>query len=751
MHAEASFRAGPDLDAAINAAIAAGKTPGAVLLVGQPGRVLYRKAYGERALEPRREAATLDTIYDAASLTKVVATSAALMKLFEQGQVRLNDRVTEYLPGFQGGQSAITVRDLLTHYSGLPEDLDLKTEWSGYDTAIRMALAEKPLTQPGERFRYSDINFILLGEIVRVVSGRPLDEYVEAEIFHPLGMNETRYRPFAAWKERIAPTEKVDGEVLRGVVDDPTARRMGGVAGHAGVFTTADDLAKFAEMMLNWGEYRGVRLFSEATVRRFTQLNSPSQQKVLRGLGWDIDSPFSGSRGELFPVGSYGHTGYTGTSLWIDPASRTYVILLSNSVHPHVRPPLTSLRGRVATIVAAAVGALPTAIAALSARREARTVEVQTGIDVLAAEGFARLKGKRVGLITNHTGLLRDGRRNVDAMLAAGVHVTALFSPEHGIGGQQDQEKVANVRDAATGLPVWSLYAGEQRRPAPMALRDLDVLVFDIQDIGARFYTYISTLKNAMESAAEVKLPVLVLDRPNPLNGVAVEGPILDEALASFIGCSRIPVRHGMTVGELARWFNGEDHTGAALAVVTMRNWRREDWWDSTGLTWIDPSPNMRSFQAALLYPGVALLEFSTNWSVGRGTPAPFEMAGAEWVNGPELAAYLNRRSVRGARFYPVRFQPESSNLKGKQVQGVRFLVTDRDAFSPLQLGLELAAALNKLYPGNLDFNANLRLIGNMAVIRALQAGTDPRSIEEQIGPELEQFRARRKPYLLYD
>ena len=760
LQAQAPFTAGPALDAAIEKAIAAGRTPGAVVLVGQPGRVLYRKAYGERAVEPRREPMSVDTIFDAASLTKVIATTPSIMKLFEQGRVRLSDRVTGYLPQFQGGQSDITVRDLMTHFSGLRPDLDLKPAWSGYETGIRMALADKPRTPPGERFVYSDINFILLGEIVRVVSGQPLNEFAEQEIFRPLGMSETRFLPPESWRARIAPTERENGVPLRGVVHDPTARMMGGVAGHAGLFTTADDLAKFAEMMLNLGEYRGVRVFSPLTVRKFTQPNTPPHQPVLRGLGWDIDSPFSSNRGELFPLGSYGHTGFTGTSIWIDPSTRTFVILLSNSVHPQRRPPLNGLRAEVATIVAAAVG-IDTPASILSTPMEtlqgaprrvtARTVETLNGVDVLAADGFAKLQGQRVGLITNQTGVLRDGRRDVDAMLAAQVRVTALFSPEHGFAGRDDRENVRNAKDAQTGLPIWSLYAGQRQRPSAEMLKDVDLLVFDIQDIGARFYTYISTLKYAMQAAAEAKLPIVVLDRPNPLNGVDVEGPVLDRELLSFIGCSQIALRHGMTAGELARWFNGEDQVGAKLEVVPMKNWRRADWWDATSLVWIDPSPNMRSFQAALLYPGVAMLEASPNWSVGRGTPAPFEQAGADWVKGAELAAYLNRRFVPGVRFYPTRFVPQSSNLQGKTVEGVRFLVTDRESFSPARLGLEIASALQQLYPGKIDLEANARLIGSREVIRALRDGIAPQAIEEQCKPRLDEFIARRKAYLLYE
>lgn len=754
------FAGSENLDTLIEQAVARDEIPGAVLMVGQPGRILHQKAYGWRALEPEREPMTVDTIFDAASLTKVVATTPAIMKLFEQGKVRLNDPVTRYLPDFQGGASAITVRDLLTHFSGLRPDLDLRPPWSGKQNGYFLAFVDPPVESPGVRFIYSDINFILLGALVERVSGQPLDEFVAEQVWRPLGMTETMFRPPAALQGRIAPTEVVDGVLLRGVVHDPTARYMGGVAGHAGMFTTAADLARYAEMMLGEGEREGVRIFSALTVRKFTTPQSPPDQPILRGLGWDIESPYSGNRGELFPVGSYGHTGFTGTSLWIDPVSRTYVILLANSIHPYLRPPITSLRGRVATAVAAALdirtpgivlsGYNETLVAAGRRRVVARNGEVLTGLDVLAREKFAPLAGKRVGLITNHTGLDRQGRRNVDLMREAGVRVTALFSPEHGIGGKEEHDRIGHARDAATGIPIFSLYQGEQRRPTDEMLREVDVLVFDIQDVGARFYTYITTMAYAMEEAARRKIPFIVLDRPNPITGTRVEGPMLEPELASFVGYMPMPLRHGMTVGELARYFNTENRIGADLTVVRMEGWQRGDWFDSTGLTWVDPSPNMRSLNAALLYPGVALLEYSRNYSVGRGTDAPFEQVGADWIQGRELASYLNRRFIPGVRAYPTRFQPVSSRFAGQWIEGVRFVITDRESFNSARLGLELAAALLKLYPGKLDLEPNLRLIGSRAVVAALQEGQDPRLILERQREALEEFLGRRQAALLY-
>jgi len=754
--APAQFKASPELDAILKDAIEKDLIPGAVLLVWHGGRVVHRKAYGWRALEPAREPMTADTIFDIASLTKVVATVPAIMRLLEQGKLRLGDRVTEYLPEFQGGSSRITVRNLLTHFSGLRADLDLEAPWSGYETALRLAFAERPVAEPGERFIYSDINFILLGEIVRRLSGKSLAEFAREVVFEPLQMRDTAFLPPRQWLARIAPTEGS----LRGVVHDPTARRMGGVAGHAGVFSTADDLAHFAEMMLRLGRWRDKQIFSPLTVRRSIAPQSPPDQPVLRGLGWDLDSPYSGPRGDLYPLGSYGHTGFTGTSIWIDPATDSFVILLASSLHPKPRPAITSLRARVATAAAAGLGrdAPGAALAGYNdtvtgagvRRTVARNGQTLTGLDVLAEENFAPLRDKRIGLITNHTGVDRQGRRNVDLMLAAGLRLEALLAPEHGLAGESESETIPDSQDPATGLPVRSLYAQGGRRPDPSVWRDLDVLVFDLQDAGARFYTYITTLGYALEAAAAQRIPIYVLDRPNPINGVKVEGPLLEAGLESFVGYHRLPLRHGLTVAELACLFNAERRIGADLHVVKMRDWERGDWFDATGLLWVNPSPNLRSLTAALLYPGVAMLEYTRDLSVGRGTDAPFEQIGAPWIRGRELAAYLNRRFIPGVRFYPTQFRPASSACAGLTVEGVRFVITDREAFSAARLGLELAAALLKLYPGRLSLEDNRRLIGNLKVIKALAAGEDPRQIAEECSAQALEFIETRNKYLLY-
>jgi uncharacterized protein YbbC (DUF1343 family)/CubicO group peptidase (beta-lactamase class C family) len=761
-------RALPAVDAMIGQAIREGTIPGAVLLVGHGGTVIYRKAYGSRALEPRRELMTIDTVFDLASMTKVVVTSTAVMQMVERGQVRMNDPVAKYLPEFaQNGKEDITVRQLLTHYSGLEPDLDLKTIWEGKATAYRMAFAETPEDAPGSRFSYSDVNFIVLGALVERVSGETLDEYSTRHIFVPLKMMHTRFVPPAAWRAKIAPTQYDENErMLRGDVHDPTARRMGGVAGHAGLFSTGDDLAKFAQALLNGGG----KILSPLSVEKMTRPEQPPSAPVLRGFGWDIDSPFSSNRGDLLPVGSYGHTGFTGTSMWIDPTTQTYIILLTNAVHPRGKGNAIALRSKVATAVAAALPLTTSEKDALrwesitgyneaqsAARRmSVRNGSVKNGIDVLEAHGFDVLqiagRKKKIGLVTNQTGVDAYGRRTIDVLAGApGVSLEAIFSPEHGVTGTLDTTDLHNSKDAVTGVPVYSVYGATDtaRRPAADVMKSLDAVVIDIQDAGVRFYTYETTLGYFLEAAAAAGVEVIVLDRPDPVTGSFVQGPVADAGHQSFTDYWMVPVRHGMTLGELAKMFNVERNINARITVLPMEGWQRGDWFDSTGLGWVNPSPNLRNVTQAALYPGVALIE-GTNVSVGRGTDSPFELVGAPWVKSRELAAYLNARGIAGVRFVPVTFTPAASMYNGAKCEGVNVVLTERNALDAPELGIELAAALKKLYPMDFKMERMAELLVNQVAYDGLVAGKDPRRIAQDWQEELEKFQMLRKKYLIY-
>jgi uncharacterized protein YbbC (DUF1343 family) len=371
-----------------------------------------------------------------------------------------------------------------------------------------------------------------------------------------------------------------------------------------------------------------------------------------------------------------------------------------------------------------------------------------TGIDVLEAQNFVPLAGKRVGLITNQTGIDRNRHSTIDLLAhAPGVTLVALFSPEHGIRGTVDA-RVSSTKDEATGLSVYSLY-GETERPTDAMLAGLDVLVFDIQDAGVRFYTYITTMGYAMEAASAHHIAFYVLDRPDPLGGDRIEGPMLDRDRLNFVGYFPMPVRMAMTLGEMAQMFNAEKKIGCDLHIIRMQNWHRNLWFSDTMLPWVNPSPNLRSVQEGILYPGLEILQAS-GVSVGRGTDHPFELVGAPWIRGEELAAHLNRRAIPGVRFEPEKFTPDSGLYKGELCNGVKVVLTDRDALQAMRMGIEIASALTKLYPGKFEPEKIINLVGNAATIKRLVGGEDPAAIVDGWNKDLEEFRKVRAKYLLY-
>jgi uncharacterized protein YbbC (DUF1343 family)/CubicO group peptidase (beta-lactamase class C family) len=789
-----------NLDAAITESIAKKECPGAVVLVGRHGKVVYRKAYGNRAVVPAPEPMTVETVFDLASLTKVVATATSVMTLVEDGKVRLQDRVAKHIPEFASGGGArdqVTVEELLTHRAGLVPD-DPMALYTGTKKEIFERKYRQPLANPpGARFVYSDVGYEVLGEVVERVSSLPLDEYAAKHVFAPLGMKETGFLPLSPSSSspskksslssllpRIAPTERINGEIRRGAVHDPRAYALGGVAGHAGLFSTADDLARFCAAMLKGGG--GV--LSPAGVASMMRPRFYGDG-VLRGLGWDVGSSFSSNRGDLFPLGSVGHTGWTGTSMWLDPATDTFVILLTNRNHPDEAGNVSALRGKVATIVAsaitdrnpeelrkaseetaflAAIGAATQAsksTSAPSARSSsgkeaaaapARVVgQVRPGIDTLEENSFKQLSGMRIGLLTNHTGLTHDARSSIDVLSsekahAAGVILSKLFSPEHGIRGALD-EKVSDSIDEKTGLPVRSLYGDtpESRRPRAEDLAGLDAVVVDLQDAGCRFYTYLATLGYVLEEAAKAKAKVVVLDRPNPIRADVSEGPPADADALTFVAYHSIPIRTGMTIGELAGLFNAEKRIGADLAVVKMAGYSRDLWYDETGLPWVNPSPNLRSVMEAALYPGVGLLE-TTNVSVGRGTDTPFEQFGAPWMDGPRVASTLNARGIPGVRFTPVRFTPSSSVFKGESCSGVRITVVNRDALNAVALGFHVATALRDLHPKDWKADRFSRLLVNAAALARFTRGETAGEITSAWAAGAMEFEKRRAAFLLY-
>ena len=802
----AHAQAAPDfsaIDTLMHDALAARQLPGGVVILGSGGHIVLHRAYGNRAEDPALEPMTEDTIFDMASLSKCIATATALMQLYEQGKFQLDDPVAKYLPEFAvNGKGAITIRHIVTHHSGLAPDVSLKEPWglAAPDRAegARLALTSTPSGPAGVRFVYSDINYIVAGLLIEKLSGQREDAYVAEHIFAPLGMVHTRYLAFdkvcgmskkigAAvvydpqgarakctadfWPgdliPGIAPTTHDDegnaatnphfDQVTRGTVHDPTTRRMGGVAGHAGVFSTAADISLYAQALLDRlaGRPSNFPLKTE-TLRIMCEPQQPLGSKALRSIGWDIDTPYSRPRGEIYPVGSFGHTGFTGTSLWMDPRSDSYVILLANAIHPRGRAATTALRGKLATAAARAFG-LDKPIA----------THTLTGIDVLERTNFQALRALphkdlahlRLGLLTNQTGLDAGGKRTVDILAAqrsSGIDLVTLFSPEHGIAGTQDKEGIGNEIDTATHLPVLSLYGAKpaDRRPKAEDLQKLDAVVIDLQDAGTRFYTYETVVGYFLQAAAKTGTPIVVLDRPALTSGVQVTGPVSDAGTESYINYTREPMQLGLTLGELAAWFNGEQHLGVALTVVRMQGWQRGLWFDQTGIPWVNPSPNLQTIGAAADYPAIAFAEM-TNLSVGRGSDAPFEQFGAAFIatdaDAQKLADTLTARKITGAQFAAVTFTPAAPYpYAGQAIHGIRVTATDRQRLDGPALGAEILSAVHAQYPDQFQLARAGKLVLNANTMAALAAGKDPHEITAAWEADLADFRARRAPYLLY-
>ena len=731
------------IDDLVTAALEKGQLPGCVVVVGTGDHVLFKKAYGMRELVPARVPMTEDTVFDLASLTKPIATATSIMILAERGSLSLDAPVGKYVPEFaKGPKGQITIRELLLHTSGLPAETPLADYEHGHAEALKKIAAARPKEEPEKRFLYSDVGYLVLEEVVRRVAKQDFAVFAHDAIFARLGMNETTFLPPPELRDRAAPTEQVDGVWLRGQVHDPRARRLGGVAGNAGLFSTADDLTRYAQALLGDGARKDARILSPKSVR--AMMATHDVPGGLRAPGWDVMGAFSASRGGSLSRRAVGHGGFTGTSLWMDPEKDLFVLFLSNRVHPDGKGNVNHLIGDIATLAGNQFGPFGASPAgAVPAVAPHTPPAVETGLDVLASENCARLHGAQVGLITNASGRARDGSRTVEVLGHCGdLHLVALFSPEHGLDGDKD-ERIADGVDQRSGLPVYSLY-GSGFAPKPVQLAGIDTLVFDIQDAGARFYTYGSTLHNALRVAADKGLRFVVLDRPNPIGGKEVAGPMSVDTVHTFVNYHPLPVRPGLTVGELAELLDAEEHLGARLHVVQMRGWDQRPSYDDTGLAWVPPSPNLRSPETALLYPGVALLE-GTNVSVGRGTDTPFEVLGAPFVEGPALAAALAAEHLAGVRFEATTFVPEANPYAQTPCGGVRLVVTDRNAFEPVRTGIALARALHALYRDKWDAKHLDAIIANPTVTKDILAGQSLAEIEGDWQPALLAFRRRRE------
>ncbi len=743
---------------AIAAEIADGHLAGAVVVTGDAGGVRVRVARGLRVTGEHAEPMTADTVFDLASLTKPVATAVAIMQLAQRGMLSLDGPAARYWPAFGAhGKGGITIRQLLAHVSGLPAGVSSSRALRSRAAVLADIVAMMPVASPGTRVRYSDVNYVALGEIVRRVSHRPLDAWCAEHVFGPLGMASTLFRPTGQLLARVAPTVVRDGRLLRGSVHDPVAAAMGGVAGNAGLFASADDLARFARMLLNGGALGPVRVLTTRSVAALETPATLDAEGDLHTPGWAIGPPLVANRYRLPPVGALQHLGYTGTALWIDPATRRFAIVLTSRLYPDETGTAMPLRALVLGIVSSeAAPVTPSQIAtrvpamapavAQAARLPASRGPVLAGIDVLAASGFAAVAGKRIALVTNRSGFDRLGRRTVDLLAQApGARLVALFAPEHGLGTDVD-ETFGDTVDTTTGVVVHSLYS-ERRRIAPALLADADVLVIDLQDAGVRFFTYLATLGYALEAAAAAHLPVIVLDRPDPLGGDAFGGPVADAGPATFTGYYPLPLQPGMTLGELARLFNDRLHIGAALSVVPMANYVRAMRFDDTGLGWVPPSPNLRDGAALSRYPETGLIEGAAV-SVGRGTATPFGVVGAPWIDARILADDLRAMRLH-ATFSPVRFVPAEGPYHGRLCEGVR-IERLPGATRPGEIGLALALVLHRRYPAQFRIDAIRASVGSREVADMLEAGRSLDDIERVVDAQDAVFARERAAFLLY-
>ncbi|MGB5176136.1 MAG: glycoside hydrolase family 3 N-terminal domain-containing protein [Thermoanaerobaculia bacterium] len=740
---EAGFRPGglEEVDRVLQGFLEQQAFPGGVLAVGYQGKLAHLEPFGRLSYDEGAPEVTTDTIYDLASLTKVVATTMMAMILVDEGSLDLDKPVVDYLPLFVGpGKEKVSVRQLLTHSSGLVAYGDLYNEISGKKAYLERIQGMELDYDPGTKSVYSDYGMILLGEILERVAGQPMDVFLEERVYGPLGMTDTGFLPADDLLERIAPTEDDPwrGYRVRGEVHDENAHALGGVAPHAGLFSTATDLSRFLQMILNGGVFENQRIVSRQIVEEWTRRAGIPDSD--RATGWDTKSAEKSSAGSFFSPNSFGHLGYTGTSMWVDPERDLFVILLTNRVHPSRENNL--IRQARPAVADAVVRALDIPL-------------VQVGLERIDSGELGSLVGKRLGLVAHAASVTSGGRHAIDVLRDQSLNVVRLFSPEHGLRGRAAAgEPVESGADPISGLPVVSLY-GDQRRPSAESLAGLDALVFDLQGAGVRFYTYVSTLIHCLEAAAEAGLELVVLDRPNPLGGLRIEGPVSaprDVVPASFVNLAPGPLIHGLTLGEMARFVNSQLEVPANLTVVPMVGWSRKMTWAETGREWVSPSPNLRSAEASLAYPGTALLE-ATNLSEGRGTEDPFLLFGAPWLKPGELHLSVPGFSLEAVRFSPVASEAAPyPKFEDQECNGWRVRVPDRQAAAPYALGVTLLHGLL----GHTDFewlrNGDVltRLTGTPTLLEHLQAGKTVEEILAADSADHATWSEARKRALLY-
>lgn len=719
---------------ALDRAVRASGSPGAVALVGDISNTYFFEAAGSRQIVPRRKPATKDTLYDVASLTKVVATTPAVMLLRDQGIWSLDDDVTDHVPidAYKG----ITLRHLLTHTAGLIPYITFYDDVGSVDEALRRYAEDGIIAKPGEERAYSDAGYMLLARAVEHASGASFDEFCRKRIFDPLKMKRTGFNPANAWRDNCAATEHSEWRsgMIVGEVHDENAYAVGGVAGHAGLFTTAEDLAIFCRAVLSGG------LFDPAVLEEMTRIGQVAVYP-WQGLGWELDPWDTEKKGSLPARTVFGHSGWTGVSMWLDRETQFFVVLLGNTCHPTRKTRDNhTLRGIFH--------------AAVAQRWYPNQANTHSGLDRLVNEQFKRLEDRNVAVLTNSAAKDQLGRPILDLLRQArGVALRYIYSPEHGFARTAEAGEAVQSRNEE--IPVISLY-GDRAAPSPEELRDVDLLVVDLQDVGARYYTYMATMKAALAACAANGVEVLVLDRPNPLGGKVLEGPIARNT-DSLVSSAPIPVRHGMTMGELAifyrRWALKESEL--QLSVSGLDNWSPARFHWECALPWVPPSPNMPSAKTALLYVGTCLFE-GTNLNEGRGTDEPFHVFGAPWFDAAGVITRVPARETIGCELEPATYTPRaipgkatSPKFLNEPCGGIRIHIRDPRTVRPFRLVLGLLSAIHDRHAGDFAFKPYFdTLAGSDVLRRQVQAGKTVDAIVGEYADELETFdRIRPKLY----
>ncbi|MCP4639987.1 MAG: DUF1343 domain-containing protein [bacterium] len=700
------------------------ESPGAVACVGDVERVHFLDACGKRRLLPRPARATADTLYDVASLTKVVATTTAALLLHEDGQLDLDAPVSGYLP--IPAFSRFAIRHLMTHTSGLVSGEPFYQDCSTVDEMIHRYAEEEQCWEPGTGWQYSDAGYMILGRVVELVARDSLDAFCRKRIFAPLKMSDTMFNPDAL-RKRCAATEDCAwrGRVMVGEVHDENAFAVGGVAGHAGLFSTASDLARFCQALL------GGRVLKGATLDLALRIGQ-IPCRPWQGLGWELDPWSSRPSGYLPARTAFGHTGWTGTSMWMDRATGLFAILLSNTCHPSREDRDTETLRRVF-------------YDGVAERYYPNQVNTHTGLDRLVRDRFDPLRGRKVALLTHHAALDQLGRHILDVLaLDPEVDLRLVYSPEHGVRGQA--EAGADVPSEEGDVPVISLY-GDRTAPSREELSTVDCLVVDMQDVGARYYTYAATMKRCLAACAASGTPVLVLDRPNPIGGTIIEGPIADRD-DSAVCWGRVPARHGMTMGEIALHFQSVEFGDALkLTVVPLDSWRPCLTFDQCSLPWTPPSPNIPRVDTAIVYAGTCLFE-GVNLNEGRGTDTPFQLIGAPWLDSQAILDALPSEVCAGVALEAAAYTPRSIPGKASQPRyldeacsGIRIALENAIDARPFALTVAMLSAIHERHAEELEWHASFDVLAGTDTLRTrIVEGEPPMSIVASFAPGLAAF-----------